>query len=294
MTIYHSIKMIIIRYRTVLLILPVVFTLSSCHIAKQNSELRIIPRKDDSVANRQEISKIKSMDNSAFAPGKFTDQNGMIIQYRLYSPDAKRLTQKKWPLVIIFHGSGQTGTDNTTQLGLLPKLFAGKENQCKHPSYVLAPQFSTRSSDYVMDSTLQVLSSAARPCLRSFLALVDSLKNNLNIDHQRIYVVGYSMGGSTVINALIARPELFAAGISIAGIPQFAHADQLRSTPLWLIHGLNDLENHISSDNMLYTVLKKYHKIRFWKFEERAHHDLFCMQLLGTTLPDWLYRQHKK
>jgi predicted peptidase len=273
--------------------LSVVLLLNACRSSQHHSSLRVIEKADDSIESIRAISTIKSMDNSAFDAGTFTDQNGVSIQYRLFSPDTAYANKKRYPLIIIFHGSGQTGTDNMIQLSLLPKLFAGKENQQKHPSYVLAPQFATRSSDYGMDSTRKVLSSAPRPCLQSLLALVDSLKNNLNIDHQRIYIAGYSMGGSTVINALSARPDLFAAGISLAGIPAFEHAHKFSQIPLWLIHGMNDPENHISSDEAFYAAYSQTNRIRFWKLKKRGHHNLFCMKLLGTTLPDWLYRQHK-
>jgi predicted peptidase len=68
----------------------------------------------------------------------------------LFKPNHK--SEDKYPLVVVYHGSGAIGTDNNVQLGLLHKLFASPEIQSKYPAFVLAPQFPTRSSDYKTDT----------------------------------------------------------------------------------------------------------------------------------------------
>ena len=174
----------------------------------------------------------------------------------------------------------------------MQKLFASPNIQRKYPAYVLAPQFPTRSSDYAMDTVRDLLYSIPRPCLNTALQLVDSLKANLNIDSKRIYVVGFSMGGSTVINSLSARPALFAAGISIAGIPQFDNMKDLSTIPIWLIHGIDDPENPIQSDEQFYKELGD--NVRFWKLKATTHDNIFTTQILGETLPRWLFKQRRK
>ncbi|MET3126786.1 putative peptidase [Arcicella rosea] len=143
-----------------------------------------------------------------------------------------------------------------------------------------------------MDTSRNVLYSTPRACLNSVLALIDTLKLNLNIDTKRIYVIGFSMGGSTVINSLSARPELFAAGISISGIPQFDKIQELATTPIWLIHGIDDTENPINSDEQFYREMSE--NIRFWKLKATTHDNVFTTQILGETLPKWLFKQRKK
>jgi predicted peptidase len=177
-------------------------------------------------------------------------------------------------------------------LGMLQKLFASPDIQDKYPAFVLAPQFPTRSSDYVMDTNRNLLYSTPRLCLNSVLQLIDSLKSSINVDSKRIYVVGFSMGGSTVINSLSVRPELFAAGISISGIPQFDKMQELKSIPIWSIHGIDDTENPIKSDEQFYK--EKSNNIRFWKLKETTHDNVFTTMILGDTLPKWLFKQLKK
>jgi predicted peptidase len=262
--------------------------LISCSIARKQQV--VIDKDSDTTSLKQVILKIRNLNDSVFDSATFAG-NGIAIRYRLFKPRQPN-AGKKYPLVVVYHGSGPVGTDNKSQLGILQKLFAMPEIQNKYPAYVLAPQFPTRSSDYVMDTIRNVLCSKPRPCLNSALQLIDSLKSNLNIDSDRIYVIGFSMGGSTAINSLSARPELFAAGISISGIPQFDKIDELEATPIWLIHGMEDTENPISSDEQFYR--EKNNIIRFWKLQSTSHDNVFTTQLLGETLPEWLFMQHRK
>lgn len=255
-------------------------------------QLSIIEKPADSAATNQRISQIRSLDNDLFQAATFVDDVAKNeIRYRLFKPAAKGT--RKYPLVIFFHGSGAIGMNNTSQLGLMPKLFASTEIQKKHPAYLLAPQFSDRSTDYQPDATRGVLTSTPRSSLRSVLKLVDNLKQTLNIDEKRIYLVGFSMGGSTVMNALSLRPEMFAAAVSIAGIPEFNSIDKLAAIPIWLIHGVDDTENSIKSNERFYEEIDKK-KIRFWKLEGLNHDDVFTSRILDDSVPKWLFKSRRK
>jgi predicted peptidase len=278
------------KIRIISSLLIALILLVSCAVTKNKFGLTIIDNTADNTSTKQEIFKIKSIDNNIFDTATFIGTEQIEIKYRLFAP--KQKSKKKYPLVIVYHGSGAIGTDNKSQLGLLPKLFASPGIQAKYPAYVLAPQFSTRSSDYATDTAIKLLYSTSRPCVTSVLELIDSLKSNLNVDNRRIYVIGYSMGGSTVINSLATKPELFAAGISIAGIPQFDKTQLLNNIPIWLIHGTDDTENPISSDEMFYKEMSN--RILFWKLKETTHDNIFSSLILGETLPKWLFEHIKK
>ncbi len=270
-----------------------VILLTSCSSTKKQFGQFVVDNTAGTAQSKREISIIRALNNDLFDAVSFVGKAQVLINYRLFKPKQEgRKTTEKYPLVVVYHSSGRpVGTDNKSQLGILPKLFANPAVQENYPAYVLAPQFPTRSSDYGMDTTRHVLRSTSRPCLNSVLQLIDSLRSSLNIDSERIYVVGFSMGGSTVINSLSARPDLFAAGISIAGIPQFDKMQQLTSTPIWLLYGLDDTENPISSDEQFY---KEMHgKVLFWKLTDTNHDSVFTSKILGETLPKWLFKQRK-
>jgi predicted peptidase len=266
--------------------------LASCSTAKKPFGAAIIENTADTTLSKKEVLRIRNLNNAIFDSVTFAGKEQRGVKYRLYKPKQQK-SNEKFPLVIVYHGSGRPmGTDNKSQLGILQKLFASPEIQSKYPAYVLAPQFLERSSDYVTDTKRNLLASKPRPALHSVLQLVDSLKASLNIDSKRVYVVGFSMGGSTVINSLAARPDLFAAGISISGIPQFDKIEELKTIPIWLIHGLDDTENPIDSDEQFYKEMSS--NIRFWKLKETTHDNIFSTTILGETLPEWLFQQRKK
>src|ERR1700744_2367753 len=65
-------------------------------------------------------------------------ENGDTLRYRLLFPDANR--QRKYPLVIFLHGSGERGNDNDAQLKWGVMNFATDQNMLAHPAIVIAPQ----------------------------------------------------------------------------------------------------------------------------------------------------------
>jgi predicted peptidase len=266
--------------------------LSSCakYRADFGKNIEIDP---DSTLSKQKVATIKSVSASLFASGSFSGTNHIPIQYRLLKPIASPKKKEKIPLVVVFHGSNAVGNDNISQLGILAKLWAMPEISTKYPAYILAPQFPTRSSNYVMDKSRGVLTSIPQPPLSVALELIDSLKQTLNIDEKRIYVIGFSMGASSVINVLSAKPELFAAGVSISGIPQFDNVKALSGIPIWLIHGNLDTENPFNSDAQFFKEVSYQNKTRFWEFSGKAHNDIFSSIILGENIPKWLFKHTK-
>ena len=271
-----------------LILLVVIF--SSCKEQQQLYGRKLIPRETDPVATGQTIAGIKALPADAYRRYQFIGNNSARLNYRLLSPLD---TAGIHPLVIFFHGSGAVGTDNEAQLGLLAKLWLVDSIRKKYPAWVLAPQFPERSSNYVLDSSRAVLTSRGAVGVTTVLQLIDSLKKVLPIDPRRVYVIGFSMGASTVINAVSARPELFAAAVSFSGIPEFSNLDALKKMPLWIIHGNRDEENPAASDEELYKELQPAKKLRYWEVDGTAHNDIFNHVFLGDAVPAWLFVHHR-
>lgn len=267
------------------------FTMNTCLAQDEQFGQVIFEENERTQEAIDEIIRIKNININVFDSSTFVSSEHEELKYRMFKPSQQQ-SGEPYPLVIVYHGSGSIGLDNRSQLGLFQKIFVSPDIQENYPAYVLAPQFSTRSSDYSIDTTRNLLCSTSRPCLNSVFELIDSLKLSLNIDSNRIYVVGYSMGASTAINSLSKRPDLFAAGISISGIPQFDNTQGLSDIPIWLIHGTSDTVNPIDSDEQLYTEISD--KIRFWKLKGKTHDNIVTQHLLGDTLPNWLFDQSKK
>jgi len=238
--------------------------------------------------------KINDIPLDKFDSRHFSSKQGTSINYRLLRPVAQ-ISKQSYPLVVVLHGSHAVGTDNSTQMGILAKIWAREDIYSKYPAYVIAPQFPSRSSNYNLDPKTKVLVSEPQACLNDALTLIDSLRKEFPIDPKRIYIIGHSMGASGAINSLSLRPGMFAAAVSASGIPSFTNLNMLTQTPIWLIHGNKDTENPMDSDVLLYQTIQQRNG-KNMKFDEveGMEHELWPGLFLTDALPKWLFSHRKK
>lgn len=244
----------------------------------------------DSTQGLARISFIRSLDYSEFKEGQF--KNGKeSLNYRILSPEKIHVNQK-YPLIVVFHGSGAVGTDNISQIGILSKMWLLPENRKKYPAFVMSPQFPVRSSNYHLDKTRGVQVSESNEYLDLLLKSVDSLANSKNIDRSRIYVIGFSMGGATTSNAISKRPDLFAAAVNVSGISQFNNNENLLKTPIWIVHGSLDTDNYPQSNFRFYEEMKDKGRVLLWEFKDKYHNNILSSKLVDA-IPQWLFNQKK-
>lgn len=235
------------------------------------------------------LDTISALPADLFAADTFTAPDGTTLRYRLLPPLDPR-PGVRYPLVVVFHGSGVIGTDNLAQLSRFPKTWAREDVRRRYPAYVLAPQFPERSAVYSGSEDDPGRSSIPGPPLPAALDLIDALQARLPIDSARVYAIGFSMGASAVWNALALRPDLFAAAVPIAGVPNPAAADRVARTPVWVIHGNADTENPIGPDRGMVETLRARPgaEVRFWEMDGMGH-DIPPALLAGDALMEWLF-----
>jgi len=177
----------------------------------------------------------------AFREGSFTAADGTVLPYRLASPAGPG----PHPLVLLIHGAGSMGRDNVAQLNEVAKAFATPDLAARYPAYLLVPQVATRSCDYEMagDGLMASYPGRSFPAL---MGLLDDLARRLPVDPSRIYVVGFSMGASTALNAVTAEPGRFAGAVAFSPVaPHRPLAAGAAATPVYLVHGDRDGSNPI-------------------------------------------------
>ena len=167
------------------------------------------------------------------------------LNYRILKP-LNYNPNKQYPVHLFLHGSGERGNDNSSQLTHGGKLFLKKENREKYNSWVIFPQCSKNdrwpslSSDQ-WDKSFNNNNSKPNKSLGLVIGLMDKFIEKKQVDKQRIYLSGLSMGGMGTFEILFRRPNMFAAATPICGngIPQLAklYADKV---PLWIFHGSDD------------------------------------------------------
>ena len=264
------------------------FSCSTQH--KSFGTLTEINDKKDSSANLERIQFIKKLSFAEFKSGTF-NYDKIVVNYRLLKP--KTVNQnKKYPLILVFHGSGAIGTDNISQMGVLSKMWLLPENRDQYPAFVLSPQFPVRSSNYHLDKSRNVQVSESNEYLDLVLKSVDSLSKTENIDENRIYVMGFSMGGATVMNAISKRPDLFAAAINVSGISEFSNLKEIKNIPLWILHGGLDTDNRPESNLKFFNEIKESGKVFFWNYKDKYHNNILSAELI-KEIPQWTFKQKK-
>jgi len=132
------------------------------------------------------------------------------LLYQIFKPIN---TTKKVPLVLFLHGSGERGNDNEKQLIHSIDKFTTKQFQTNNPCYIIAPQCPDNKQWVDVDWGLDAHTMPVEPTIQMKLTieLVKQLSKQLNIDTNRIYITGLSMGGFGVWDAISRNPEIFAA-----------------------------------------------------------------------------------
>lgn len=144
----------------------------------------------------------------------YTDEEfgDITLQYANYSP---KQDDKKNPLIIWLHGMGEGGED--PDLVLLGNKVT---NLAKDPiqsyfegAYVLAPQSPTFWLD---NGTGSMTEDGNSMYTRALMDTIDTyVKNNDDIDTERIYIGGCSNGGFMTMRMIMSYPEYFAAAYPI-------------------------------------------------------------------------------
>jgi predicted peptidase len=173
----------------------IAITASATHPADSDS----VATAPDSTNVPRASSGLDFSDSAFYQSAKY-----QTMPYRVMVP-AKYDANKKYPLVIFLHGIDERGTDNEKQLRWGASLFKSDSVRHNHPSFVLFPQCPLNyywANDLPMESL--------RGLIKDFVA-----KNN--VDQNKIYIVGMSMGAYGTYEMVSRNPDLFAAAIAISG-----------------------------------------------------------------------------
>ncbi|MFH6959960.1 phospholipase [Flavobacterium aquidurense] len=255
----------------------------------QKKEFRETTVDSATFVNNRKI--LNSLNTDSFVKKTFTKEN-IQIPYRLLTPKNNSNNQK-YPLIITFHNSSRIGNDNENQLEPFAKIWLRPEIYNKYQCYVIAPQFSERSSVYEKNSDGIQVSKPSKDVF-ALLELIENVEKEYpNIDKNRIYLVGYSMGASTAQNLLNIAPDKFAATVSVAAVPDFSNLKKLNKKNIWLIHGQKDDENPYIGSVELFDKLSSNKHLIFTTLNNLNHGNIVIPFLVTEEIPKWLFEKRK-
>lgn len=163
------------------------------------------------------------------------------LLYQFRQPESIE-SGKKYPVVLFLHGAFQRGNDNESQMQDVPPLLLPQNGGKYYPCFILAPQVPVNEQWVNVDwhDSSEIMPSTISNVEMLTMKLLDSLKNNISIDTNRIYVTGVSMGGFGTWDLICRFPQKFAAAVPVAGGGDENQSAQLASIPIWAFHGDED------------------------------------------------------
>lgn len=204
------------------------------------------------------------------------ETGGERLAFALYLP-RDYAADRRWPLVLFLHGSGECGRDGWRQLtqGLPPAMLAAPE---RWPVIALMPQKPEVDRDW----------EEYEPALLELLART---MESLAVDRERVYLTGLSQGGHGTWVLGSRHPELFAALAPVCGYgASRIHLDRaaappraftgvpddlapgLAKVPIWAFHGVADPVVPVSeSENLARAAVAQGGNVRLSLFEGVGH-----------------------
>lgn len=241
------------------------------------------------------VPVVFGQDDSLFEKHIFISGKKDSLPYRFMRPQLTD-TSMKFPLVIFLHGAGERGNDNNMQLVNGAKNFATDTNRKKYPCYMLVPQcakgFRWVETDWKLPS--HVMPETPSVYLSRTMLLADSLIKNLNIDTNRIYITGLSMGGFGSWDAISRWPERFAAAVPLCGGGDTAKAAVMKDVSVWAFHGDNDKVVTVTrSRNMINGIKKAGGNPKYTEYPGMGHNCWNAAYTDPATI-EWMFSQNRK
>jgi predicted peptidase len=232
--------------------------------------------------------------------------DGTEYQYRVFIPKNYD-PNKKMPVMLFLHGSGARGEDNIAQVdGFRWAIEPVKDNidfiavlpQCRPDTFWAAQNMTDYS-----------------------LAALDQSVKEFNGDANRLYLVGFSLGGFGTWHIAAAHPGKFAALVPVAGgvvgtypinphdrdaiIPSVGDmldapdpyreiAKAIGQTPVWVFHGDRDDAVDVEFSRTIMKALQDNgsRNVRYTEYAGDGH-QIFGRAIAEPGLLEWLAEQRQ-
>lgn len=192
-----------------------------------------------------------------------------------YSCDKKA---DKLPLIVQLHGAGERG-DGKEDLKMVDVHgFSKYLKDAEHNCIVVMPQCPKDTF------------WAAR--VESIISFIEHLIEEYNVDEDKVYLTGLSMGGYGTWFTSMARPDLFAAIAPICGGGMAWNADVLKM-PIWAFHGADDpVVSPTQSDEMVAKLKQINADVTYTRIDGVGHN--VWEYAYNRELIEWLLSKKRK
>jgi len=216
-----------------------------------------------------------------------TSANGEDRPAMLYVPRDYDDNQE-WPLIVFLHGAGERGDDGVRQsgVGIGPAIL---KDPGRFPSLVFMPQCpkgewwgpipgqggDKKSFDHITDG-------------------IEKILDYYNIDEDRVYLTGLSMGGYGTFVYGNENTDRFAAFMPICGGGDPAWAESLAKRPMWVHHGDADAVVPLEqSQEMVDAIREAGSDVKFTVYPGVAHNSWDDAYGRREGAVEWLLEQER-
>ena len=239
------------------------------------------------------LFNLNSQDLDLYEKKIFVSEND-TLNYRILKPLNYDST-KQYPVHLFLHGAGERGNDNVSQLVHGSKLFLKKESREKYNSWVIFPQAPKHDWWGYKDPYKLNYNVKESKAMSLVVKLMDNFSKRKDVNQNKIYVSGLSMGGMGTFVILNLRPELFAAATPICGDgdPNSVN-NYAKKIPIWIFHGSDDtVVSPKKSLKMAKAIIDAggSPKITFY---ENVGHDSWNNAFAEKNFLKWIHSKTKK
>lgn len=196
------------------------------------------------------------------------------LKYVLRFP--KGYNGESMPVIIHIHGAGGRGSDISVIENHF--IFGALESLCEERFIVVSPQCYA-------DTWFEIFGE--------LLDFISMIREEPYTDKSRVYLMGASMGGYTVWQTAMTRPEYFAAIVPVCGGGMYWNAGRLKNVPVWAHHGMLDEDVFFEeSVKMVNAVNKTGGHARFTAYEN-VRHNSWENAYGNPEVYDWLLEHTK-
>lgn|GEM_PF-1274723 len=200
-------------------------------------------------------------------------------KYAIFVPKAYESDgEKKWPLLLFLHGSGECGTDGVRQTTIgLPREIERRADS--FPFITVMPQAHAR---WFTGENEQAV-----------WQMLDATATNYRVDLDRIYITGLSMGGFATWDFISKRPDVFAAAAPVCGVGDVNFIANAKHVPIWAFHGANDANVPVSgSRDPIQSLRTLGADPKYTEFADGDHY-IWDRVYADSRLYDWML-EHKR
>jgi predicted peptidase len=198
------------------------------------------------------------------------------LPYRLFVPQGYT-AKKRYPLVVYLHGAGGRGDDNVRHLSDDVAELISERVQALGEFFVLAPQCPlgdewVNRHDSVPFHNYDQSKVPESPASLMTFEVIEQLKASYSIEPERLYVTGYSMGGSGTWDFVTRHPRIFAAAVPVTGVNDPSRASTLSGLSVWAFHGEKDGVSPVENTRTMVRRLRELGaEIRFSELPNVGH-----------------------